>query len=101
MAVESVYSPEGPMGVPVTPAATRPPSLSGKTVAFVWDYVFRGDEMFPVIGRALRDRFRDVRFVGPDTFGSIFGGDEEAVLEALPSALKDHRVDAVIAGVGC
>lgn len=101
MTEQSVLSPEGPMGVPVMPAAPRPDTLDGKTVAFVWDFVFRGNEMFPVIEASLREQFKDMRFVGPDTFGSTFGGDEEAVLAALPAMLEDLRVDAVVSGVGC
>lgn len=89
------------MGVPVSPAASRPDTLDGKTVAFVWDYVFRGDELFPVIEAALRTQFTDMQFVGPDAFGSTFGGDEEAALAALPAMLKDLQVDAVVSGVGC
>lgn len=96
-----VLSPEGPLGVPAMPAAPRPETLAGKKIAFVWDYAFRGDEMFPVIEDRLREQFDGVTFVGPDAFGSIFGGDEEAVLDALPEKLRDLGVDAVVCGVGC
>ena len=71
-----VLSPGGPFGVEISPAARRLDSLDGKTIAFVWDYVFRGDDMFPVIERTLAERFNDIRFVPYDAFGSIFGGDE-------------------------
>lgn len=96
-----VLSPEGPLGVTPLPAAPRPGTLTGKKIAFVWDYAFRGDEMFPVIEDGLRETFGAVDFVGPDAFGTIFGGDEEAVLDALPEKLKDLGVDAVVCGVGC
>jgi hypothetical protein len=97
----AVLSPGGPMGVPVSDPAPRPDSLSGKRVAFLWDSMFRGDEMFPVLQAAISDRFEDVSFIGHDAFGSTFGGDEEAVLAALPDRLRALNVDAVVSGVGC
>lgn len=96
-----VLSPGGPFGVQVSPAAPRLDRLDGKKIAFVWDYVFRGDEMFPVIERGLLETFEDISFVPYDAFGSIFGGDEEAVLEDLPEKLHTLGVDAAICGVGC
>jgi len=98
---EAVLSPSGPMGVAVSDPATRPDSLSGKRVAFLWDSMFRGDEMFPVLQEAISDRFEDVSFVEYEAFGSTFGGDEEAVLAALPDRLRELNVDAVVSGVGC
>lgn len=85
----------------VSPAAPRLDGLDGKTIAFVWDYVFRGDDMFPVIERRLLEMYDEVRFVSYDAFGSIFGGDEEAVLADLPAKLKALDVDGAICGVGC
>lgn len=96
-----VLSPTGPVGVEISPLAPRLTTLDGKTIAFIWDFVFRGDEMFPIIERSLRQRFDGISFVSHDAFGSIFGGDEEAVLEALPGKLRTLGVDAAICGVGC
>ena len=96
-----VLSPSGPFGVKISPAAPRIDVLDGKKIAFVWDYVFRGDDMFPVIERTLLQRFGGISFVPFDTFGSIFGGDEEAVLEELPAKLHALGVDGAICGVGC
>lgn len=93
--------PGGALAVPQVPAATRPESLSGKTVAFVWDHMFRGEEIFPVLQDELSARYPGVRFVGYEAFGSTFGGDEHAVLQALPQRLAEHKVDAAISGVGC
>jgi hypothetical protein len=84
---------------PITPAH-RPTTLAGKRVAFVWDYVFRGEEIFPVIESALRERFPHMSFVGYDAFGSTFGGDEHEVLARLPARLHELGVDAVVSGIG-
>lgn len=93
--------PGGPIGVPVVSPAERPPTLHGKKVAFLWDYMFRGEEIFPAIQSGLETAFDNVSVVGYDTFGSVFGGDEEAVLAALPDRLRDLGVDAVVCGMGC
>jgi hypothetical protein len=99
--IEAVLSPSGPLGVAVSDPAPRPDSLSGKRIAFLWDSMFRGDEMFPVLQEAIGDRFENVSFVEHEAFGSTFGGDEEAVLAALPGRLRELKVDAVVSGVGC
>ncbi len=96
-----VLSPIGPVGVEILPPAPRPETLDGRTIAFVWDHVFRGDEMFPVIERSLQQQFEGIRFIPHQTFGSIFGGDEEAVLDGLPEKLREMGVDGAICGVGC
>jgi hypothetical protein len=31
-------------------------ALEGKTIAFLWDDLFRGDEIWPVLSQALRTR---------------------------------------------
>lgn len=38
--------PRGPRQAKVKPLAKRLDTLDGKTVAWVWDYVFRGNEVF-------------------------------------------------------
>ena len=42
-----------------------------------------------------------IRVGGYDTFGSIMGGGEEEVLEALPGKLAALSVDGVLTGIGC
>jgi len=85
---------------PIEPAA-REASLAGRRIAFLWNGVFRGEEIFPILQQALSGRFPGASFVGPEVFGSIFGGDERAVLERLPARLKEYRIDAVVCGVAC
>jgi hypothetical protein len=73
----------------------------GKTVAQVWDDLFRGDEIFPMLEAALAQRFPGIKFVGYRTFGSTHGADERDVLKSLPARMREHGVDAVISGMAC
>jgi len=74
--------------------------LNGKTIAEVWDRVFRGEEIFPAIRAALKKKYPQVRFVEYDTFGDPQGVNQKQVLADLPALLRKHNVDAVISGVG-
>lgn len=81
--------------------AKRLETLEGKTVAQLWDWVFKGDKMFEVWERELPKRFPDIKFVDWREFGEIHGANEHEVLDALPQKLRDFGVDAVICGVAC
>lgn len=81
--------------------ARRLPALEGKIIGFLWDGVFRGDEIFPVLEGELARRFRGVTFVPWATFGSTFGGEERRTIGELPDHLRRLRIDAVVSGVGC
>ena len=96
-----VLWPGGPSAVPTIPPAKRPANLNGKRIGFLWDSMFRGDEIFPIVERQLRSQFPDAEFVGYEAFGSTFGGDEHAVLEALPARLRELQIHGVISGNGC
>ena len=74
--------------------------LTGKRIGLLWDYVFRGEEIFPVLEKALSEQYDGIEFAGYDNFGSTFGGGEHQVLADLPQRLKELEVDAVISGVG-
>jgi len=74
--------------------------LDGKTVAFVWDYMFRGDEMFELVARQIASQATGVRFIGPDVFGDIHGPEEREVVSALADRMRQYAVDAAIVGVG-
>src|SRR4051812_34642584 len=43
--------------------AARLDDLSGKTVAEVWDYIFRGEMIFPEIRAHLKARYPGIKFV--------------------------------------
>ncbi|HVA37279.1 MAG TPA: hypothetical protein VNJ51_06675 [Candidatus Dormibacteraeota bacterium] len=97
----AVFWPRGERALKPHELAPRFDNLSGKTVAFVWDYLFRGDEIFSMLERGLQSRFPDMRFVGYEAFGSTHGADEHAVVAGLPDKLRALGVDAVVSGIGC
>ena len=104
MSAEATYAVHWPRSTrtqAVQPVADRVDDLSGKVVAFVWDYLFRGDEIFAMVQRELQQRFTGMRFIGYEEFGSTHGADEREVLKNLPGKLKELKVDAVISGMGC
>jgi hypothetical protein len=81
--------------------AKRLDTLEGKVVAQLWDWVFKGDKMFPVWEQELPQRYPGIRFVSWREFGEIHGANERQVLAELPQKLKNFGVDAVITAVGC
>jgi hypothetical protein len=100
-ALERVVWPRSRRTVETAALARRSTTLAGKTIAFLWDDVFRGDEVFALLAHELRRRFPGVRFVGHETFGATFGGDEHRTIAGLPETLRDRGVDAVVSGMGC
>ena len=74
--------------------------LSGKTVAVIWDYLFRGDEIIAIVGAKLTERFPGIRFVSHDVFGNTHGSRQRELLALVPDKLRLHKVDAVISLVG-
>jgi hypothetical protein len=98
--VLEVVAPDGRRGgLPEAALAPRLADLEGRTIAFVWDHIFRGDEMFDVFVQEASSRFRAV---GHAEFGNIHGtaDEEQRAIEELPEQLRAHRVDAVVVGVG-
>ena len=76
-------------------------SLAGKRIGFLWDDMFRGDEIFALLKDHISQLEPTAQFVDHTEFGPIFGGDEHAVLDALPERLRSLGIDAVISGNGC
>ncbi len=99
--LECVVWPRSKRSTAPVELARRSPTLAGRRIGFVWDYVFRGDEVFPLLAQEIRRRYPGTTFVGYETFGPTFGGDEHRTIAELPDALRRHGVDAVISAVGC
>ena len=96
-----VLWPRGRRTVSARPVAARLESLAGKTIGQLWDDLFRGDEIFPMLEAALAERFPGIRFVDYRTFGSTHGAEEHAVLADLPKRMRELGIDAVISGMAC
>ena len=75
--IDDVVWPRSARGVQARRPAPRLDTLDGARIAFLWDYLFRGDELFPVLERALRERFPSCDIVGYDVFGNLHGVDEK------------------------
>ncbi|MBI4195584.1 MAG: hypothetical protein HY526_10950 [Betaproteobacteria bacterium] len=93
--------PRSPRQVELKPLSRRLDTLAGKTVAQLWDYVFRGDEVFELLEEGLKARFPGIRFVSWREFGSTHGGEEHEVVASLPRRFRELGVDAVVSGMGC
>lgn len=96
-----VVWPQSPSGVQRRRRADRLPDLAGRRVAFLWDHLFRGDELFPVLGRQLTERFDGIEIIDHTVFGNLHGADERQKLAQLGDQLRGLRVDAVVSGMGC
>ena len=99
-----VISPAGIEVVKRKATAPRLPSLSGKTVGELWNGVFKGDETFPILRRAIQERYPDVRIVPYTEFPYFPGDDRPASQRALALQIatlaKEKGCDAVISGNG-
>jgi len=98
--VYDVVWPLAPSAAPSGSLAARSADLRGKTVGELWDYLFKGEEIFPLIRRALADRYPGIRFVEYERFGSTHGRDEAELARTLQAELSRHGCDAVISAVG-
>lgn len=96
-----VVWPKSPLGVQQQRTAARLDSLDGVRIAFLWDYVFRGDELFPVLAEELTARFDAIEIVSFEEFGNLHGTDEKERVGRLPDDLRSRGIDAVVSGMGC
>ncbi|MGZ5147199.1 MAG: UGSC family (seleno)protein, partial [Burkholderiales bacterium] len=99
-----VVSPLGGEASEQKSIAPRLSDLNGKTVAEIWNGVFKGDETFPAIRRALLQRYPGIRLVPFTEFPHFYGGDnptqQRALARQLASLVKEKGCDAVISGNG-
>ena len=86
--------------VKATAAAPRIPDLNGKTVCELWDVIFRGETIYPLVREYIKARFPRVKFVGYSEFGNFHGAREHQVTATLPDKLRAHGADAAIVGIG-
>lgn len=96
-----VVWPRGKTTKPSVGLAKRLDTLQGKTIAELWEWAFRGDEIFAVLEKELAKRYPGVKFVSYEKFGCTHGGDERQVLAGFSQKFKEYKIDAVISGMGC
>ena len=100
---DATYDVVWPLGRPAyqtrSPNA-RVPDLRNKVVAEAWDYLFRGEEIFPILREELAAQFPGVRFVTYDVFGNLHGPQQRELIARVPDLLRQHGVDAVISAIG-
>ncbi|MFH1485946.1 MAG: hypothetical protein ABIH46_07740 [Chloroflexota bacterium] len=100
---EPVYEVVWPLGrstYEVIPRTRQVPDLAGKTVCELWEYLFRGEEIFPMLRELLSKKYPGIKIVDYAVFGNTHGPKEKEVIAALPGLLREHGCDAVISGVG-
>jgi hypothetical protein len=74
--------------------------LNGKTVCEIWDGVFKGDQMYPIINAELKRKYPDIRIIDCATMGNSHGTNEREYVADLPNLLREFSADAVISAVG-
>ena len=95
------YWPRSPRQQLTRKLAPRLDTLEGKTIAQLWDELFKGDIVFELLEEGLKKRYPGIRFINWREFGSTHGGNEKEALAKLPQRLKDFGVDAVVSGMAC
>ncbi|MBI2909730.1 MAG: hypothetical protein HYX92_18990 [Chloroflexi bacterium] len=100
---EALYEVVWPLGKAVyepLPLAKRADDLSGRTICELWDWLFKGDQIFSVLRKLLSERYPGVKFVDYNVFGNTHSRKERELMAALPGMLREHGCDAVISAVG-
>lgn len=97
--VYRVLWPRGRKAGAITALARRLGTLEGKTVCELWDGIFRGDEIFPVLERGLSERYPGVNLV-PWTDFPRDGDHGFPDWKAHPEVLREKGCDAVIIASG-
>jgi hypothetical protein len=95
-----VVWPQSPKGVEPRALAPRLTGLDGATIAYLWDGLFRGEELFAALTAELTRRHPTVRIVDWDVVGNTHTADEAAVIAGMADVLRVNRVDAVVSAVG-
>lgn len=102
-ASEPTYEVVWPLGK--SAYATRAPNdritdLNNSTVAELWDYLFRGEDIFPMVRARLTAQFPGIKFVRYDVFGNVHGPQQRELLADVPKLLREHGCNAVISAIG-
>jgi hypothetical protein len=97
-----VFSPEGNQPSTGDVSAPRLSDLEGKRVGYLWDRLFRGEEMFEEIATYLEAEYGSVA-IPHERFGEVplttEGESEQHILDDLSKALDSNEVDCVVVGI--
>ena len=74
--------------------------LIGGRIGFLWENIFRGNEIFPILKMKISEPFDKVEFVGYENFGSTFGHGSCITLTNIPNYLN-KKINAILPGIGC
>jgi hypothetical protein len=80
--------------------APRIPDLNGKTVCELWDVIFRGETIYPLVREYIKARFPRVKFVEYSELGNFYGPHGDRITGELPDKLRAFGCDAAIVGIG-
>ena len=94
-----VVWPRGRSTGSVKPLAPRLPDLRGKTICELWDGVFRGDEVYPMLEEMISKRYPGVNFVSWSEFPRD-GDHGFPDWESNPGLLAEKGCDGVITATG-
>jgi hypothetical protein len=97
----SQYDVVSPLGYrPQASSALSPGlgSLDGRKIAFVWNYLFRGDEAFALARQRLAGQHQNVEFVDFELFGNLDDNDE--LIDELPARFRELEVDGAFIATG-
>ncbi len=83
-----------------TTAAPRVHDLNGKTIVELWDVIFRGETIYPLVREYIQKRFPGVKFVPYTEIGNFHGAREHEVTATIPDKIRLHKADAAIVGIG-
>jgi len=91
--------PRGRRAAKYDPLARRPGSLEDQTIGELWDGLFRGNEIFPVLREGLLERYPGLKFVPWNEFPRD-GDHGFPDWGAHPSLLTEKGCDMVLVATG-
>lgn len=100
----AVVNPAGLAAAQPRQPAPRLTDLNGKVIAEVWNGVFKGDVVFPLLRRVLQRRYPGLRIIPYTAFHHLPGSDvpaeQRALVQEIVAAARAKGVHAVITGMG-
>lgn len=83
-----------------TAASPRVPDLNGKIIIELWDVIFRGETIYPLVREYIQKRYPGVTFIPYTEIGNFHGAREKEVTSTLAEKIKHFKADAAIVGIG-